>query len=212
MSPGSSDMPEFSVNFKCQWHEWNDLAVLQDFNYVMRGAGYYGCPVESNNNLTNSAKQYFSLASITKANSPSLHADPNMIGGGIISENRALVQYADLRNNERSSENKFKPSTTLLRPYKYILTFDSAKDFSTFNKAGEEQPIEANDYSTFVHQRETRFNTDGLLKNTLSNVYGQGNSLEPEETRTAVGEANTGVVTDYGESNGYSGTNYNVNF
>ena len=221
MSPGSVDMPEFSVNFKCQWHEWNNIAVLQDFNYVMRGAGYYGCPISektgSNGEVVNSAEQYFSLASITESTAPSLYADPNMIGGGIISENRALVQYVNLKD----VNSNYKASTTLLRPFKYVLTFDSARDFATFNKTGEETPIENNTYETFVPGSKQTFGDGGISlygigdiskgKVDVGNISILKNSGNDEQ-RQAVAEANEGVVTNYGESNGYGGTNYNINF
>jgi len=148
MSVGSSDLPEFSVNFKSQWHEWNSLAVLQDFNFVMRGAGMYGRP-RSSENSDSSVGNYFALGSITECKNPSINADVNLLGGATVSENRALVQYVDLTLTKGvKNGNSFNHNTPLLRPYKYVLTFDSAKDFATFNSSDD--PIGANTYSTFM--------------------------------------------------------------
>jgi len=141
MSPGSSDIPEFSVNFKCQWHEWNSLEVLQDFNFVMRGAGRYGGA-----DANNSAMTYFKLGSIYRRTSHTLTADPNLIAGATISENRALVEFIDYKSDDTNVK-----ASPLLRPYKYVLTFDSARDFETFNgENGNESPIESNPYGRFV--------------------------------------------------------------
>ena len=141
MNPGSSDIPEFSVNFKCQWHEWNSLEVLQDFNFVMRGAGMYGGA-----DANNSAMTYFKLGSICKRESQTITADPNLIAGATVSENRALVEFIDLKNAEKVS------ASPMLRPYKYVLTFDSARDFSTFNgENGLRSPIESNAYNMFIN-------------------------------------------------------------
>ena len=147
MNAGSVDLPEFTVNFKSQWHEWNSLAVLQDFNYVMRGAGFYGRPHGASTDTA--AGNYFSLGSITQCKNPSITADPNLFAGATVSENRALVQFVDLSLMKNSARDKdgYDHNSPHLRPYKYVLTFDSAKDFSSFNSSPT--PIENNTYEKF---------------------------------------------------------------
>ena len=94
----------------------------------------------------NSAMSYVKLGSIYKRKSHTLTADPNLIAGATISENRALVEFIDYRDEETDVS-----LSPLLRPFKYVLTFDSARDFSTFNgDAGYRSPIENNSYNMYT--------------------------------------------------------------
>jgi len=148
MSTGSSDLPEFTVNFKCQWHEWNSLEVLQDFNFVMRGAGMYGGAEANGSGNINMADTYFKLGSICKRSTPVLTADPNLIGGATVSENRALVEFVDLLDLKDS---KFAPNgSPTLRPYKYVLSFDSATDFSEMTNINKIMESKYNSFYSFV--------------------------------------------------------------
>lgn len=126
MASGSSDVPEFNVNFKCQWHEWNNVAVLHDFNFLMRGGPWYPTAQHLQNGNSKDIlldfKGYSQLSEIYKTSGLYNYADSNLLAGGIVSENRALVEYISMLKEDEKTVSRRTPHRM---PYKFLLHFTS---------------------------------------------------------------------------------------
>jgi len=136
MGSGSSDIPEFTVNFRCQWHEWNNVAVLHDFNFLMRGGPWYPTAEHLKNggteNITINFEGYSKLSDIYQTSGLYNYADANLLAGGLVSENRALVEYLSMMSSE---DTKIVSRRTPHRmPYKFLLHFTSTDNISIGEK------------------------------------------------------------------------------
>jgi hypothetical protein len=149
MASGSSDIPEFNVNFKCQWHEWNNVAVLHDFNFLMRGGPWYPTTYHSSNGNTHDIlldfKGYSQLSEIYKTSGLYNYSDSNLLAGGLVSENRALVEYISLLRDMDTGKTVSR-KTPHRMPYKFILHFTSTDNETMSEKVSMGPTAWANTY------------------------------------------------------------------
>jgi len=114
---GSADIPEFSVNFKSEYHESNDPNILLDFNYIMRLPAYTGKAGATVDYL-----KYAQLASIYTSKGRRSTNDANLLGGPTRSENRAYVRMTPPITNAKAGESWGFSSSV---PFKFVLEFES---------------------------------------------------------------------------------------
>lgn len=115
---GSADIPEFSVNFKSEYHESNDPNILLDFNYIMRLPSYTGQASESGVDYI----KYAELSSIYTSKGRRSTNDPNLLGGPTRSENRAYVRMTPPITDTNANANWGFRSKV---PFKFVLEFES---------------------------------------------------------------------------------------
>ena len=114
---GSMDIPEFSVNFKSQYHESNDPNILLDFNYIMRLPAYTGKSAPKADYI-----KYAELSSIYTSRGRRSTNDANLLGGATRSENRAYVRMTP-SVKETSAQKTWGFQSPV--PFKFLLEFES---------------------------------------------------------------------------------------
>lgn len=124
---GSVDIPEFSVNFKSEYHESNDPNILLDFNYIMRLPAYTGKAGATVDYL-----KYAQLASIYTSKGRRSTNDANLLGGPTRSENRAYVRMTPPVTDEKAGKAWGFSSSV---PFKFVLEFES--NMTAADAAGE---------------------------------------------------------------------------
>ena len=128
---GTMDIPEFSVNFKSEYHEANDPNILLDFNYIMRLPAYMG---STNSGNSNAYTKYARLSSIYTSRGHRSTNDPNLVGGPTRSENRAYVRMIAKNEASYKSDIGEKWGFGSKVPFKFLLEFESNMNGATVDE------------------------------------------------------------------------------
>lgn len=112
------DIPEFSVSFKYQFYETNDVNILRDFNYIMNN-GY------ARNN-------YWDLSHIMRARVINPTTDITLKSGPFFNENHAQIYMMERDGTNDPSYPHTKSESFLAHgDYKFLIRFDSSEGFQT---------------------------------------------------------------------------------
>lgn len=112
------DIPEFSVSFKYQFYETNDVNILRDFNYIMNN-GY------ARNN-------YWDLSHIMRARVINPTTDITLKSGPFFNENHAQIYMMERDGTNDPSYPHTKSESFLAHgDYKFLIKFDSSENFQT---------------------------------------------------------------------------------
>ena len=197
MRNNSVEIPEFSVNFKCQWHEWNNVAVLNDFNYLMRGGPWHfnsSTKTGQNNVTTLDYKSYFQMSEIYHTDGLYNYADTNLLAGGLVSENRALVEFVNLMPGESTSNRR----TPHRMPFKFILHFTS----STNTDIGADVGSKVETWATDGGYTKENGTYDNMLESANTPIAPI--SIDKEKLKQEKDKSNAGIPNVTGASSAAS--------
>jgi hypothetical protein len=176
---GSQDIPEFSVPFKCQFDEINDISLLNDFNFVMRDGPFYIDTGSTNDTSMEAAMYSYAYAgSIEPIEFSGIAgiADANLLAGPTLSENRCFV----CTKHDRGRENQNKSSG-----YRFVLDFNSYQDSTMGQIENTQVGKQRTDGSTYITTGSATSADQAKLTATIKEIQ----TIESQDVSAVSGSA-----------------------